>query len=816
MLNTLNKPSSSRCRLRWRHLLGLLAVTIAPPLAAEPVIVPSLAEPVPLAGRWQFHPGDDPAWAAPQLDDSPWQTIRVPGAWGRLGHEDVAVAWYRLTLRLSRGALADHPPLGISLGNVSTGYQLYAGGELLGEVGGPPPEMAYERHRTFAIPRRTVADDGSLVLALRIWRADAVGRLSGGIRQTPLFGRLEMLVRRESRAQAPGLALTVLFFFVGLYHLQLYRRRPEQRAYLWFSLLVVGTAVYTFLSSQQRFWLSDDFVLLKEWEYLAKFLMPALALQFLWSLLGEPIGRPLRLYQLSHPALGLLAATTPGLELNLAILSWWGPWCLPGIVVFVALIVRHVRRGDPEARTVGIGFLALAGTFCYDLLAANNLVPQVYLTPYGLTVLIFSMAVSLADRFSRVHRQLDALRNDLERRVEQRTRELTDAKFAAEAANHAKSEFLANMSHEIRTPMNGIIGVVDLMRQLDLTPRTREYADVIASSAEGLLRIIDDVLDFSKSEAGKLSLDAVDFRLADTLKRVIDLLAPRAAAEGIELRLELADELPAWCRGDPARLQQVLLNLVGNAIKFTPKGWVSVGAAPAGSGAGGSPAIRFRVRDTGIGIPPEAQSRLFEPFTQADSSTTRRFGGTGLGLAISRRIIELAGGEIGVESTPGAGSTFWFTLPLAPVEEPAPRPPLPRRAAAPGGRPPGSYRILLAEDEPVNRLIALGQIRAIGYPVDAVVNGREVLEALDQRHYDLVLMDCQMPELDGYETTRRIRRQEAGGCHVPILAVTAHALEGDREKCLAAGMDGYLAKPYRQDELAAVLSTWLSVGDRAD
>ena len=293
------------------------------------------------------------------------------------------------------------------------------------------------------------------------------------------------------------------------------------------------------------------------------------------------------------------------------------------------------------------------------------------------------------------------------------------------------------------------------------------------------------------------------------MRRSVELLEPRADTQGIDLRLDLDEDLPPWVRGDPVRLRQVLLNLLANAIKFTSEGQVSVRVERWPDEAGEDLAsISFIVQDTGVGIAPEAQSRVFLPFTQADSSTTRRFGGTGLGLAICKQIVEHAGGEIGLESTPGSGSTFWFTMRFEIVSPPHVEE---ETASSPvGWRPSSSRRILLAEDDAVGRMIAVRQIRDLGYRVDAVTNGYEVLEALQERDYDLVLMDCQMPGLDGYETTRRIRRRESDRSHLPIVAATAHAMSGDREKCLAAGMDDYLAKPYRREALAEVLHTWLS------
>jgi signal transduction histidine kinase/ActR/RegA family two-component response regulator len=756
------------------------------------------------------------ASAADEVCVAPMGDVRSTWKEQRLQGRDGVIS-YRCEVALGDEArlAADRNELALLLGPPAYGgYEAWAGGRRIGRSRGWSASLGFGYPEVFRVPRDAVGNDGKVRLTLRArriaWASDAdpeAGPVSGVLElgdHRALTDRARAAWSNHLLSEVPLLVLAALFGFVFLHHLLMFGRRRTQTGHFWFATMALAFAINTFASTYWIYEVTVSRSIATRITDMTGHLAAAFAIQFLWPFFSRPISRLLRAFQLSHVTLAAFVAFWPEDRdiFGSGTVRWL--WLLPLLIAAAVLVLREVKRGDAEARIIAAGgaiMIAVQATELARNVFGLQLPVRFSIAAFGFGVVIVAMSLALSLRFRRLHEELDRLRTGLQDEVLARTRDLAEARDEALAANRAKSEFLANISHEIRTPMNGVIGMAELLACTSLDAEQRAHVKTIQVSGRSLLTLLNDVLEFSRLESKTLTVERNAFRLAGVIDDCLEIMAPMASGKGIELTSSIAEGTVEAIVGDEHRTRQVLLNLLSNAIKFTRQGSVAV-TLRSRSVDEGRVEVRFSVADTGSGIAAEDVGRLFVAFQQLDGSSIRQYGGAGLGLAISKRLTELMGGTVTVETELGRGSTFHFTIVGVPATLPAPQPAEPPTPLRPSRRKP--LRILLAEDEAINRIVVLGMVQHLGYRADSVNNGAEVLEALERVPYDVVLMDIQMPVMDGVEVTRRIR---GGTGHQPyIIAITAHALSGDRERCLAAGMNDYMSKPLRLADLEEVLA----------
>jgi len=516
----------------------------------------------------------------------------------------------------------------------------------------------------------------------------------------------------------------------------------------------------------------------------------------------------------------LIATMVLPVRLHGYILTAYYPFFIGGLAYMAYIIGYAMLKRDSDAYLEGLGFLFILFTASYDMLVDREVYLGDYILPFGLLCFIFIQSVILSRRFSRAFLRLEALVQEnkgildaLETRVEERTADLRqvnehleEARKAAEEASKAKTRFLQNMSHEMRTPLNGVLGYAELIRDTDPKGIHRSYAEKIIEESKNLLDLINQILDLSKIEAGKLTLELVPFDLEELIRSVYDILVPLAEKKQIHFRLSVAPSLPSHLKGDPVRLRQILVNLVGNALKFTHEGWVDLKAEQQ-EATGDRVIILFTIQDTGIGISKEFQSSIFESFTQAQVGLSKPYGGTGLGTTIAKQLTELMGGSISFTSEEGKGTIFWVSIPFQKVSAVQLGKPV---SPSPEGRLPELHgaTILVVEDYPTTQKITRHHLESAGASVLVAENGLEGIKELGKHSVDCILMDVQMPQMDGLSTTRLIRKLPIGK-HIPILGMTASAYDEDIQTCLEAGMNDVLTKPLRKKDLLEKIQFWI-------
>tara|TARA_R110001599_G_scaffold353462_1_gene592920 strand:- start:18381 stop:21359 length:2979 start_codon:yes stop_codon:yes gene_type:complete len=773
------------------------------------IAVAELNQPASIVGLWQFKAGDDPTWAAPGLNDGDWEAVDLLAVTPGTVEGAAGMSWRRLTIQLdlnSASVLRNVGALAVSIGSITSAYELYAGGQKLGGVGALPPDSQsiFDKFQVYPIPVTAIGEDGKLVLALRVWRAP------GGAENNPnrgpfLLGNIgDLRSSAVYQSMVPNAILGCLYLAIGLYHLLIARRNPSMREFFWFGWFAIALAAYSFETSQIKFALDIPYLLHKKIEYVSLYLAPFLLTETLVRVVGIRLHPAARVFQYLFLVYAVIVAIVPNLQIHYLTLPSFqllaAAWAL-GMAVVMGWLGW---RGNRRARAI-FAILLLFAIAGFNYATSNDSVlGTTYLLHFLFALIILFMAVLMANNYT-------ATLAKLEKSVEEHTADLRETNRELEAALAVRSQFLANMSHELRTPMNAIIGMTHLGLKTDLSEQQRGYLTTVEESAQALGGIIESIFDFSKLEAGELECVKKPFSLERLLASLRAINEPQAKAKGLAISFHQDPGIPAQLVGDASRLGQILGQFTSNAIKFTEMGKVDFSVRSLAQ-SDSQVVLEFSVSDTGPGLSPAQQDHLFESFSQVDSANTRTHGGTGLGLAISQALAALMNGVIEVESEPGCGSTFRLRLPLAVASDTASRPD-PEPAGELDLAPINGAQILLVDDSEINLQVAAELLSGARLYVDLARNGQEAVDAVKSKYFDCVLMDIQMPVMDGYTATRIIRSL-VGYETLPILAMTANVLPEDRAKATEAGLNDHVPKPINPAELYSKLLRWIEPGDR--
>ena len=711
------------------------AVSLAALVLAAAVQGPGpQAVPRSLAGEWRFRTGDDPAFARPDFDDSSWETLRVPGGWGRQGHAGLSgIAWYRVAVNVDEDTLRSPRALGVALDKVDSAYELYAGGRKLGGVGElpPRPRPEYDRHATFVVPRDALDERGRLVLAVRVWKAPITTRWGGGLVEGGfLLGPLDALTRREAVSEITEVSLALVFVLVGAYHMQLYRRRPELREYFWFGVMAITAGVYTFLRTQWRFALPLGFETLKDAEHVLLYVGAIALVQFVWPLLGRPIGPALRVFQAANVA-GALLVALPGLRLNLLLLPWWELGLTLVVALTVGLVAVQAWRRHPEAGAVAWGVVLLGLACVQDAAVDRALWTGPRLIPYGFTAFLLSMAFSLSNRFTRVYNEAYALRRDLEARVRERTRELERRTEELSAANQAKSRFLAHMSHEIRTPMNGVIGHgrASCWRRSSRRSSASTRSSSTAPDARCSPSSTTSWTSRRSSRAG-WSWSVIPFDLRSLVDEAVRTLRPLAREKRLALATEVDPDAAGRGRGRPGAAAPGPQQPAVERAQVHRGGRRHAARCGAATRATAACACASRWTTPASAFPPDAavaalrvRSRRPTPPPRAATAAPASASPSPSGWSSSWAA------RSGFDSREREGSSFWCDVPLLrggggararPCRSRCP----PSGATRDAAEPPV---VLVVEDNPVNQKLAVRILQRLGYRTTTADHGRQAL-----------------------------------------------------------------------------------------